>query len=306
MERIVIGTRGSTLARTQTGMVAKMVEEICSLPVEIRIIKTEGDRIQDVPLHLVDGKGFFTKEIEDALLNEEIDLAVHSLKDLPTESPAGLTVAAIPQRERAEDILLVREDVADSSSPFSLPGKAAVGTSSKRRALQIKAMNPGVSIKELRGNVPTRIKKMLDGNYDAIVLAFSGYRRLGLKPEGYLLHVLPSEVMLHAPGQGALALQTRADDKKLIVKLEQLHHPDTASEVEAERQLLELLGGGCGMPLGVRATKIQDQIRIEALLGPEEWQLHDAPVFKRATSQAGNGLEAAKMVLDQLKQEFCS
>ena len=298
--RIVIGTRGSELARTQTGMMAAMVQRVAGVPVETVIIKTEGDRIQDVPLHMVEGKGFFTKELEEALLDGRIDLAVHSLKDLPTESPAGLTIAAIPPREKANDLLLVREAAVHEANPWLLPAKAAVGTSSKRRALQIKALQADAKIKELRGNVPTRIAKLVDGQYDAILLAAAGYRRLGIEADGYRVVVLPFHDMLPAPGQGALALQTRADGTELLTLLAQLHDGDTADEVDAERRALELLGGGCGMPLGIHAQRREDGLHMHALLGPEDWQLHDVPAYVRAEAVGDTPAQAAERVIQAL------
>jgi len=297
---IVIGTRGSQLALRQTGMVAGAVGKITGHAVETAIVKTQGDRIQDVPLHLVEGKGFFTKEIEEALLHRRIDLAVHSLKDLPTESPAGLTIAAIPAREMANDLLLVREDAVDARGACLLPPNPTVGTSSKRRALQIKALHPGVRIKELRGNVPTRIEKLSGGQYDAIILAAAGFRRLGIAAAGYRVVTLDLDAMLPAPGQGALALQVREEDHALRRLLVPLHDAPTAAAVAAERNVLELLGGGCGMPLGVYAKNTQGGLYIRALLGPEDWQLHDEPQYARAEAAGASPLEAAHRTVQAL------
>lgn len=297
---IVIGTRGSTLARTQTGMVAADISRLTGIPVKTAIIKTEGDRIQDVPLHRMDGKGFFTKELEEALLDQRIDLAVHSLKDLPIESPAGLTIAAIPAREMANDLLLVRDAVVDEANPYLLPTNAIIGTSSKRRALQIKALHPGARIKELRGNVPTRVTKLVNGQYDAIVVAAAGFRRLGLSAQGYRVVILGLDVMLPAPGQGALALQIRSEDSALLGLLAALHDEHTAKAVEAERNALGLLGGGCGMPLGIYAECDGKGLSMRAVLGPDDWQLQDEPTFIRGGASGDTPLETARRTLEAL------
>ncbi|HPO14892.1 MAG TPA: hydroxymethylbilane synthase [Candidatus Hydrogenedentes bacterium] len=297
---IVIGTRGSALARTQTGMVAEDITRLTSIPTKIVIIKTEGDRIQDVPLHMVDGKGFFTKELEEALLGQRIDLAVHSLKDLPIESPPGLTIAAIPSREMANDLLLVREDVVDKANPYLLPVNPVIGTSSKRRALQIKALHPSARIKELRGNVPTRVTKLVNGQYDAILVAAAGFRRLGLSAQGYRVIILGFDAMLPAPGQGALALQVRSEDSTLLGLLAGLHDENTAKAVEAERNALGLLGGGCGMPLGIYAECDGKGLSMQALLGPDDWQLQDAPKFMRGRASGDTPLETARHTVEAL------
>lgn len=297
---IIIGTRGSELARTQTGMVAETAAEVTGLPIETAIIKTEGDRVQDIPFHLMDGKGFFTKELEEALLDRRIDMAVHSLKDLPTQSPPGLVIAAIPPRAPANDLLLIREDVAGSQSPYGLPAEPVVGTSAKRRALQMKALHSGVRIKELRGNVPTRIRKLLNGEYDAILIAEAGFHRLGLSAEGYRAIKLDFNAMLPAPGQGALALQIRADDTWLLDTLKPLHDPATAAAVEAERAVLDLLGGGCGMPLGIHAERGDEGLKVKAMLGPDDWQLGDAPRCVRAESTGRTPQETAQRTIEAL------
>ena len=297
---VIIGTRGSELARTQTGMMAEAVARLLNAPVETLIIKTAGDRIQDVPLHLVDGKGFFTKEIEDALLDGRIDLAVHSLKDLPTDCPAGLTLAAIPAREMANDLLLVREDAVCANDPYLLPPNPVVGTSSKRRALQIKALHPAAIIKELRGNVPTRVAKLMDGQYDAILIAAAGFRRLSLEPKGYRALTLGFDAMLPAPGQGALALEIRAEDTDLLEALKPLHDANTALAVETERRVLDLLGGGCGMPLGVYAEVAECGIAVSGALGPDHWQLQDAPQMARGQARGETPDAAARALLAAL------
>lgn len=295
-----VGTRGSALARAQSGMMAASVSRISGKPTEMIILKTQGDRLQDVPFDQIDGKGFFTKELEEALLDGRIDLAVHSLKDLPTESPPDLMIAAIPPREQANDLLLLREDLPGVGEDTLLPVGAVVGTSSKRRALQIKALCGEVEIRELRGNVPTRINRLVQGAYDAILIAAAGFRRLGLVQSGYRLKVLGFEEMLPAPGQGALALQVRKDDHRLIQVLAGLHDPLTASAVETERGVLELLGGGCGMPLGIYAQSQEDGVRVNALLGPDDWQVQDAPAYVRVEASGSTPAEAARRVMEEL------
>jgi len=300
-EVVRVGTRGSALARAQSGMVAASVSQVSGMPTEMIILKTQGDRMQDIPFDQIDGKGFFTKELEEALLDERIDLAVHSLKDLPTESPPGLLVAAIPPREQANDLLLLRNDLPDGGAGSLLPAGAIVGTSSKRRALQIKALCGEVEIRELRGNVPTRIKKLVEGAYDAVIIAAAGFNRLGLLQSGYRLKVLDFAEMLPAPGQGALALQVRKEDHGLIRLLAGLHDPLTASAVETERGVLELLGGGCGMPLGIYAQSREDGITVNALLGPDDWQSQNAPAYLRVETFGQSPEEAARRVMEELE-----
>lgn len=297
---IKVGTRGSALARAQSGMVAASLSRISGIPTEMVILKTQGDRMQDVPFDQIDGKGFFTKELEEALLDARIDLAVHSLKDLPTESPPDLTIGAISPREQANDLLLLRDNLPGSHEGPLLPAGAIVGTSSKRRALQMKILCGDVEIRELRGNVPTRIDKLVQGAYDAVIIAAAGFRRLGLVQSGYRLKVLDFDEMLPAPGQGALALQVRKEDHDLVRLLAGLHDPLTASAVETERGVLELLGGGCGMPLGIYAQSREDGIRVKALLGPDDWQLQDAPAYLRVEAFGPSPAEAARRVMEEL------
>jgi hydroxymethylbilane synthase len=297
-----VGTRGSALARVQSGMMADSVANITGVPCELIIIKTEGDRMQDVPFGQIEGKGFFTKELEEALLDGRIDMAVHSLKDLPTENPPDLVIAAIPPREKAHDLLLIRADLANKAGCPLLPPGAVVGTSSKRRALQIKTMQEDLEIRELRGNVPTRINKLVNGMYDAVIIASAGFRRLGLVEEGYRSITLDYDKMLPAPGQGALALQVRKNDQDIIRLLENLHDPNTATAVETERKVLEMLGGGCGMPLGVYAQCRENEITGRALLGPDDWQIHDAPAYVRAEASGAFPGETARRLVETLKR----
>ncbi len=210
---------------------------------EIQIIKTTGDHLQTASLVQAGGKGLFTKEIEDALLAHSIDVAVHSLKDLPTENPAGLTIAAIPEREDPRDAL-VGKRLAE------LPQGARVGTSSNRRAAQLRLLRPDFVIDPVRGNVDTRLRKLHEGQYDAIVLAAAGLRRLGLQNE--IAELFSPEQICPAPGQGALGIQTRAEDRAREI-CAQLNDELTARAVRCERAVLAALGGGCQLPIGAYA-----------------------------------------------------
>jgi hydroxymethylbilane synthase len=228
---------------------------------EIVIIKTTGDKILHLPLARIGGKGLFTKEIEEALLDGRVDLAVHSLKDLPTTLPQGLTIAAMPQREDPRDVLV-------GATLDALPDGAVVGTGSLRRAAQLRALRPGLVITDIRGNVDTRLRKHKDGLYHALVMASAGLTRLGLQHEiaEYLdpLHFLP------AVAQGALAIETRHDDGAAWQAARSLHDPQAAATVDAERALLAALGGGCQVPLGAFASIHQDALILHAAVAASD------------------------------------
>lgn len=267
-ESLCLGTRGSDLALWQAHHVAAMLKERLGIATRIEIIKTRGDRIQDVAFAKMEGKGFFTKELQEALLDHRVDLVVHSLKDLPTEEADGLEVVAIPERANPADLLLARKGLLDPTpdNPMGLPGGAVLGTSSLRRAAQTLALCPEIQIKALRGNVPTRIAKLREGDYDAILLAAAGVGRLELDLADLDSAELRPEVMLPAPGQGALAIECRSGDA-LTRPLEALHDHEVATHVTTERRLLEMLGGGCHLPLGCLATTDEAGIRLQAVLG---------------------------------------
>jgi hydroxymethylbilane synthase len=241
---IVIGSRGSQLALWQSRWVAARLTELGER-VRIDIIKTTGDKITDVALAKVGGKGLFTKEIEDALLAREVDVAVHSLKDMPTELPAGLTLRAVPEREDPRDALV-------GSTFAALPKGARVGTSSLRRAAQLRARRPDLRLETIRGNLDTRLRKLDEGQFDAIVLAAAGLRRLGWADR--IADLLPPELCCPAVGQGALAIETRAGDGMGARLCAQLDHAETRAAVTAERALLAALGGGCQVPIGAHAS----------------------------------------------------
>jgi hydroxymethylbilane synthase len=247
---IVIGSRGSQLALWQANHIASLL----NVETRIEIIKTTGDKIQDVPLSEVGGKGLFTKEIEEALLDHRIDLAVHSLKDMPSELPKGLTLAAIPEREDPRDALI--------GAP--LKEGARVGTSSLRRSVQLKAMHRKLSIETLRGNLDTRLRKLDEGQYDTIILAAAGLRRLGW--DDRISELIPVDVMIPAVGQGALAIETRADDGEAHKIAHTLEHEASRIAITAERAFLAVFGGGCQVPIGAHATINAQQIHLRAFV----------------------------------------
>jgi hydroxymethylbilane synthase len=240
---LVIASRGSQLALWQARWVAAQLTAL-GHECRIEIIKTTGDKITDVPLAQVGGKGLFTKEIEEALLDGRADLAVHSLKDLPTELPAGLALAAVPAREDPHDAVVGHKLV-------DLPAGAKVGTSSLRRAAQLRRLRPDLTIESIRGNLDTRLRKLDEGQYDAIVLAAAGLKRLGWAAR--IAETLPAEIMCPAVGQGALAIETRLSGAGWDA-CGALDHYATHSAVAAERAFLRALGGGCQVPIGAHAT----------------------------------------------------
>jgi hydroxymethylbilane synthase len=256
-----LGTRGSELALWQSRHVAARLAELPGAPpVELVIIKTEGDRITDVPLSQVAGKAFFTKEIEEALLDGRIDLAVHSLKDLATEVPAGLAVGAVLEREDPRDVLIAPP----GTTLDTLPAGARVGTSSLRRRALLAHWRRDLDLQELRGNVPTRIRKREEGVYEAIVLAAAGVRRLGL--EAAIASYLPLDRVLPAVAQGAVAVELRSDDTRTAHWVGQLDHLPTRLATTAERAFLRHLEGGCQIPVGALATVTRDQLAIEGVV----------------------------------------
>jgi hydroxymethylbilane synthase len=252
-KHVVIGSRGSDLALWQAYFVKGELEALnCS--VEIKIIQTQGDKIQHLSFDKLEGKGFFTKEIEDSLLSGEIDLAVHSHKDLETNPPAGLKIACVSARANPADLLLIRSDVADSSKKWSLKDGANVGTSSARRKTLLMHYRDDLQINDLRGNVPTRIDKLRQGNYDAIVLAKAGVDRLELDLSEFVTVVLDPTEFVPAPAQGVLGLQIRTDDQSLEEVLSKMNDADVAKAIGLERKILNLLEGGCQLPLGAYCT----------------------------------------------------
>jgi len=258
---IRIGSRGSKLAMAQTSWVKEQLLALQpSADVEIRVIRTSADLDTTTSLRAAGSTGVFVRELEEALLAGEIDLAVHSMKDLPTRLPDGLSIAAVPVREDVRDAVAAGMPL---SGFCDLPAGAAVGTGSLRRAAQLLAQRPDLRIKDIRGNVDTRLAKLDRGDYDAVILACAGLNRLGLA--GRIRCAIDAGVMLPAPGQGALALETRGDDLALRERLAPLHDVPTAIAVSAEREFLRAMGGGCNTPIGVLASWTGDSLRLDAV-----------------------------------------
>jgi len=259
--KITIGTRGSDLALWQANFIKTALTEQ-GHTVELQIIKTQGDQITNLSLDKLEGKGFFTKELEQALLNHEIDLAVHSFKDLPTESPQGLSIAATTERESASELLIIDKKKTDIKQNLSLKTGTTIGTSSNRRKSQLLAFRPDLNIKDLRGNIPTRIQKLAKGQYDAILIAQAGIKRLGIDLSDFEVIEISPNMIIPAPAQGALALQIRENDIELNEILKPLNHNNSAETVEIERKVLNLFGGGCHTPIGCYCIKQSGKYKV--------------------------------------------
>ena len=259
--KFILASRGSALALWQSNWVKGEVER--SSPgsrVEILIIRTTGDQMTHQPLPQIGGKGLFTKEIEDALRDGRADFAVHSLKDLPTEMPAGLLLAAVPQREDPRDALISR----DGAHLNDLPPQAVVGTSSVRRVAQLKRLRPDLRIEPLRGNLDTRLRKLREGETHAIVLAAAGLHRMGLADE--ITEYFSEEILCPAVGQGALGIEARAGDPRTLQALSPLEDLWTRLSVTAERSLLQALGGGCQIPIAAAVSRDGERMRLKAMV----------------------------------------
>ncbi len=258
-KKIIIGTRGSELALWQTNFVKDLLnKKFPFIEIEIKIVKTKGDKILDVPLAKIGDKGLFTKELESELLSGEIDIAVHSLKDLETEIDERLTIGAITKRHKVNDVLIAREK---GITLKHLSTNAKIGTGSLRRKAQLLHFNPNFQIFDLRGNVPTRIQKFFDSDWDAIILARAGVERLGLTK--FISSIIPTSLILPAVGQGALGIECRKDDKELLRILSGINHRRTEIETKAERSFLRSLEGGCQVPIGCLAKVEKDKLTIE-------------------------------------------
>ena len=294
--KLIFATRPSALARWQTQWVIRALKDLHpTLECEEKVITTQGDKILDKPLPEIGGKGLFTQELESELLNGSVHCAVHSLKDLPVENPPGLTVGCIPVRAEVRDALIS----AKGYTLATLPANALVGTSSLRRAAQILAVRPDVKTQSLRGNVDTRLRKALDGQYDAIILAGAGLTRLGL--DKHVTEWLSLDVMLPAPGQGALAVQCRADDETTLSLLAGLEDQQTRDAVTAERAFLSGLGGGCAVPVAAYAKTFGDsrlEIELTGLVISEEGK-KVVKVTREGIDPVSLGKELAQKAISQ-------
>lgn len=262
-DKLIIGSRGSELALWQAKFVKKKLErKNKNLSVEIKIINTKGDKILDVALSKIGDKGLFTKELENELLKGSIDIAVHSLKDLQTELPKGLKLAAVTKRHPVEDVLIAKKRNVNLNT---LPEGAVVATGSLRRRSQLLHHRPDIKIEELRGNVPTRIKKFLESKWDAIILARAGVERLKLSK--HISSVINVDEILPAVGQGALGIEIRSDNKFAEKILKSIHHNATYKAVLAERALLKALEGGCQVPIGAYAQLKPSGLYLDAIVG---------------------------------------
>ena len=290
-----IGTRGSKLALTQTNFVADKLRKIMpETKIEICVIKTSGDIMQDVSLLKIGGQGVFVKELEDALLSKKIDLAVHSMKDVPGETPDELIFAAILPREDMRDVLVSRDNI----KMESMPKGAKIGTGSQRRGAQIKAILPDVNIVPLRGNIETRLKKIETENLTGVILAAAGMKRMGLTEK--ITQFLPVEMMLPAVGQGALGLQIRKTDVELAKVCTALNDATSAAEVTAERSFLRALGGGCRLPIAALGKLEGQRLSLEGMVAAPDGSSMIREKISGSREDAGElGEKLANIIMDK-------
>jgi hydroxymethylbilane synthase len=261
-KKFIIGTRGSELALWQSKWVKDNLEiHFPGINLEIKIIKTTGDKIIDVSLSKIGDKGLFTKEIELSLLDNSIDMAVHSLKDLPTELPEGLMIGAVSERMEQRDVFVSNE----YKTLDEVPAGAKIGTGSLRRRTQLLNFRPDLNIKDLRGNITTRIKKYEESEWAGIILAFAGLKRLGL--EKYIKQIIPTGIILPSVSQGVMAVEVRKEDKEVFEVLKKINNETSEIEIKAERSFLRTLQGGCQVPIGVYSKIQGDILEIEGMVG---------------------------------------
>lgn len=300
---IRIGSRKSQLALIQTYWVQEQLQKsFPDISFEVHTMSTHGDKILDVALAKIGDKGLFTKELELGMINQEIDFAVHSLKDLPTRLPEGLALAAITERENPADALVVHEKHKDKQID-TLPAGAVIGTSSLRRLAQLRHHFPHFTFKDVRGNLNTRMAKLDAGEYDALILAVAGLQRLGM---GDRIHqVIPKEISLHAVGQGALGIECRAEDTELISLLKAIEHPETRDRCLAERAFLRDLEGGCQVPIGVNTEINGDNLTLTGIVASVDGQKLVKDTVTGSTKDAEKlGIELAQRLREQGAQEI--
>lgn len=306
-QKIIIGTRSSELALWQANFVKKELEKLNkNISVELKLIKTKGDKILNVALSKIGDKGLFTKELEVALLNREVDIAVHSLKDLQTEIPKGLNLAAVSKRHNIEDVIIARKK---NVTLENLKEGAIVATGSLRRRAQLLHYRPDLKIVELRGNVPTRIQKYLSSDWDAIILARAGVERLKLSK--HISSIIPTDIILPAVGQGALGIEINIENKFADEVLKQFHDEKTYREVTAERAFLKKLEGGCQVPIAALGESKNNGFYFQGLVGSLDGSVVIKGKIKGRSADAekiGNSLAAsllkagAKKILDEIYQ----
>jgi hydroxymethylbilane synthase len=302
MSRVLrIGTRGSDLALWQARRVATLLAERATAASELVIVQTRGDKDRSRALHELPGSGFFTKELQQALAAGEVDLVVHSLKDLPTDEPPGLSIVAVLLREDPRELLLALPEATAGGGLGLRPG-AVLGTSSLRRAAQALALQGDLVVRPLRGNVPTRLRRLHEGAYDAILVAAAGVVRLECDLSGLVARRLELAVFLPAPGQGALAIEVRQEDAETTHVASFLNEPEVAEATGCERGVLKGLGGGCHLPLGAYALRHGAVIELSAVLGELDLEVTRARV-RRAQVTAASADEAAAAALRELRRE---
>lgn len=298
-KKITIGTRGSMLALWQANWVKSELERVHGLTVELNIIKTTGDKITDVPLAQVGGKGLFVKEIEEALLDGRVDLAVHSMKDVPTEFPDGLALRCITKREDPRDALISRE----GKKLSELAEGAKVGTSSLRRRSQLLTKRPDLKITDLRGNLDTRLRKLEEGVYDAIILAGAGMNRLGWSDK--ITELIDPELMLPAIGQGALGIETRISDGETNELVSFFDHPNTSDAVKGERALLKKLEGGCQVPIAAYGTVKDMTLKLKGLVAAVDGsRIIESSIEGNSRDAEALGVELAEKLLQMGAKEI--
>jgi hydroxymethylbilane synthase len=258
---VIIGTRGSELALWQAHHTQHLLAQL-DIESELKIIQTKGDQIQNLSFDKIEGKGFFTKEIEAALVEKQIDIAVHSHKDLETQEHPSLIIAAVSEREDPRDLLIIKKDLTDTLEPLQLKNNIRVGTSSVRRKTQVQNAQPNIQFVDIRGNVPTRIKKLRDGHCDALMLAAAGITRLQMDLSEFHVQYLDPSSFVPAPAQGVLAWQCRREDKNTIAILSKIHQAHVQEALFIERTILQKMNGGCQLPLGVYCEKQNEQFQI--------------------------------------------